>query len=39
MEESRFELFTSLMNTAAKSIQRLKSAGMKKYHLSAAHTT
>lgn len=39
MEESRFELFSGLMNSAAKSIQRLKSAGMKKYHLTAAHTT
>lgn len=39
MEESRFELFTGLMNSAAKSIQRLKSAGMKEYNLSAAHTT
>lgn len=39
MEESRFELFTGLMNSAAKSIQRLKSAGMKEFKLSAAHTT
>lgn len=39
MEESRFERFTGLMNSAVKSIQRLKSTGMKEYDLSAAHTT
>lgn len=39
MEESRFELFTGLMNRAAKSIQRIKAVKMKQYCLSAAHTT
>lgn len=39
MEESRFMLFSGLMNSAAKSIQRMKAAGMKEYNLSAAHTT
>ncbi len=39
MEESRFELFAGLMNSAARSIQRLKAAGMKQFNLSAAHTT
>lgn len=39
MEESRFMLFSGLMNSAAKSIQRMKAEGMKEYRLSAAHTT
>ena len=39
MEESRFELFAGLLNSAVKSIQRLKAAGMKQFNLSAAHTT
>ena len=39
MDESRFELFAGLINRASKSMQRIKSAKMKKYHLSAAHTT
>lgn len=38
MEESRFALFSGLINSAAKSIQRMKAAGMKEYNLSAAHT-
>lgn len=39
MEESRYELFAGLMDRAAKAIQRIKFAKMKKYALSAAHTT
>lgn len=39
MDESRYELFAGLMGRAAKAIQRIKFAKMKKYHLSAAHTT
>lgn len=39
MDESRFELFVGLMNRSIKAIQRIKSAKMKKYRLSAAHTT
>jgi len=39
MEENRFELFYSLINSASKSIQRIKAEKMKKYRLSAAHTT
>lgn len=39
MEESRYELFAGLMGRAAKAIQRIKFAKMKKYALSAAHTT
>ena len=38
MEESRLALFSGLIGSAAKSIQRLKAAQMKKYRLSAAHT-
>ena len=38
METSRFELFSSLISSASKSIQRIKAEKMKKYHLSAAHT-
>lgn len=39
MEESRYELFAGLMGRAAKAIQRIKFANMRKYSLSAAHTT
>lgn len=39
MDESHFEIFSSLMNHAAKSIHRIKAAHMRKYQLSAAHTT
>lgn len=39
MDESRFELFAGLIGRASKSIQRIKSVKMKKYQLSAAHTT
>lgn len=39
MDESRFELFAGLIGRASKSIQRIKSVKMKKYRLSAAHTT
>lgn len=38
MEESRLSLFSGLIGSAAKSIQRLKAAQMKQYQLSAAHT-
>ena len=38
MEDSRFELFMGLLGSAAKSIQRLKSARMDEFNLSAAHT-
>lgn len=39
MEESRFELFAGLTGRAAKAIQHIKFVKMKKYSLSAAHTT
>ncbi len=39
MKESRLELFSGLINSAGKSIQRIKAEKMKKYNLSAAHTT
>ena len=38
MEDNRFELFMSLLGSAAKSIQRLKATHMEPYRLSAAHT-
>lgn len=39
MEESRYELFAGLTGRAAKAIQHIKFVKMKKYRLSAAHTT
>ncbi len=39
MDESRFQLFSNLMNRSARSIQRIKAEKMKKYDLTAAHTT
>ena len=38
MDDGRFELFMSLLGSATKSIQRLKSARMDEFDLSAAHT-
>lgn len=39
MEDTRFELFESLIGSAAKSIKRLKGLYMDAYALSAAHTS
>lgn len=39
MDESHFQLFSTLMNHCARSIQRLKTEKMKKYNLTAAHTS
>lgn len=38
MEENRLLLFSGLISSAAKSIQRLKMAQMKQFQLSASHT-
>lgn len=38
MNESRFILFTGLLNSAGKSIQHMKAIKMERYGLSAAHT-
>ena len=39
MDTSRFEQFSALMTSAAKSISKLKAAQMDAFSLSGAHTT